>query len=403
MNKVIDFAQYMKPTKIYLIFLFAISITFSVIVSALERPNIIMEHKENSKLSIDYSDIDRLFNIAVFDVGRSVREKAKPIRASIGTRLKSSRNLYTALEANRFLYKPFKKIENKTVLIDIRDSLQSIPEEVPLNMFNKREQLAYWLNLYNITLLTQLVEIYPKSSIGDYLYGENSILEKKLLKVSGNTLSLNDIQYNIVYPQFGYQPTLMYGFFQGIIGGPNIRTTAYTGEQVFSQLDSNAEEYINSNRGTYKGRKGVMRVSNIYLRNNQLFPDFDKDLKKHLLAYVDGDYEEYVKNVVIFKADIRDMHISDIRAGTRNFGGSAAVNSAAILDSAGYNNQSGGNGREGRNSGIAAINPGYISEYMTNETKSYGIYSVDEVEILARLKNNSRVKAGKVLIQENKK
>ncbi len=370
-------------------------------------------HTLDSKLTINYSDLSKILNLAVFDVGRSFREKSKTVKGNIGSRLKSSRKVYTSLEGNRFYFSVFKEPENKERLINIRNSLQGLPDEMPLKMFDRREQLAYWLNLYNVTLLSELVNVSQSGKIGDDLYDSDGILNKMLLTVSGIKLSLNDIQFKIVYPKFDYKPSLMYGFYQGVIGGPNIRTSAYRAKDVNQQLDSNAEEFINSNRGTFRGRKQKIRVSKYYEISEKLFPDFDNDLKKHLLNYAIGDYEYWINEASSFKPNIKDMHIANIRAGERSYNSSAATSAAAMLDSAGFDlmdkdgafsaivNSEFGGGKSVI-AGIDATQPGQIADRYAAATKSMGVYSVEMMELLAKLKSNSRIRHGTVEVKQER-
>lgn len=50
----------------------------------------------------------------------------------------------------------------------------------PLNLFSRDEQLAYWSNLYNITLVDEIVAIYPKRNLKKIVTGKNSILAQKV-------------------------------------------------------------------------------------------------------------------------------------------------------------------------------------------------------------------------------
>jgi len=200
-------------------------------------------------------------------MGRSTREKAAPTQSATGTRMKSKIKRSTANEANRFYYETFDDNEATQQLLGaIRDSLAHVPTEVPLKYFSRDEQLAYWLNLYNVTILNEIVNVYPKKNLKKLLVGKKSILPKKLLTVDGVALSLNDIQFNILKYNYANNPLIMYGLYQGIIGGPNIRKSAYTGTDVYRALANNAIEFTNSNRGTYGSSKNpeVFRVSSLY-------------------------------------------------------------------------------------------------------------------------------------------
>ena len=79
-------------------------------------------------------------------------------------------------------------------------------------------------------------------------------LLEKLLNVAGMPLSLDDIQFTILCQNYDNDPLIIYGLYQGIVGAPDIRTSAYTGDDVYRALEENADIFINSNRGTLVAR-----------------------------------------------------------------------------------------------------------------------------------------------------
>ena len=109
-----------------------------------------------------------------------------------------------------------------------------------------------------------------------------------MLTIAGIELSLDDIQHTILRINYENDPLVMYGLFQGVVGSPSIRKYAYTGDDVYFQLESNAHEFINSYRGTYPYSPTLFRVSSFYDRNRVYFPDFETDLSNHLLNFLEG-------------------------------------------------------------------------------------------------------------------
>lgn len=335
------------------------------------------ENTPDSQISIGYEDLTALLNQNVLVLGRSFRLKAKRIRANTGTRLKSTIKRNTALEGNRFYFKSFLTTERKQILSDIRSSLESLPDEVSLNEFNREEQLAFWLNIYNVTLLESLVSITEKNNMEDFLYGDDSFLDKKLLHIAGMNLSLNNIQYDIVLPNFSEEPNVIYGFFQGVIGAPDIRNEAYTGKLVYQQLKDNAITFINSNRGTFKRYNGTLRVSNLYQRNSQWFPNFNLDLSKHLTKYLDSDYYEATEVLNKLVVDIQDMNFVNLRGGTRDFRKPIMSGNAALM-------------------GMGDATVASMFDY----TKSVGNISQAEAKLIKILFTNSNIRRGTVIIKE---
>lgn len=316
-------------------FILGLLVTSQVIAVESPVPEPFRGFDENSKYVIKYNDLTALLQTVVVNVGRSTRKVAQPSRAKTGTMMKSKIKRTTADEANRFYFETFKDNDSgRQLLSTIKDSLEALPSEVSLAYFSRDEQLAYWLNLYNITLLNELVDIYPKRNLKKILTGKNSILSKKLLNVAGIPLSLDDIQFTILKNNYN-NPLVMYGLYQGNIGGPNIRKSAYTGKDVWRALKNNAIEFINSNRGTFVAGDGPddFEVSSLYDRNRSYFPSFNADLSAHLREYLEGYERARLANAETLKPSISDWTITSLSGNYREFGGSLADNNAALLDS----------------------------------------------------------------------
>jgi hypothetical protein len=294
-------------------------------------------HNPGSIYTIGYADLDALLKVMVIDVGRSNREKAAPTQPKIGTKMKLNVKRSTINEGNRFYFEEFEENEEYRKLLEtMRDSLEEIPSVVPLEYFSRDEQLAYWLNLYNFTLLNEVVAVYPKRSLKKVITGKKSVLAEKRLNVAGVPLSLDDIQHTILKQNYDSDPLILYGLYQGIIGGPSIRKRAYNGENVRRLLALNAAEFINSNRGTYSDSEKVFEVSSLYERNAAWFPDFDDDLRAHLMAFLEGDERGELQAASKIKANIDDWTVTDVYGTYWEIGGSVADNNAALLDSVKY-------------------------------------------------------------------
>lgn len=275
------------------------------------------EFTENSKLEMDFSIVDQLLHAGVMNMGPSTRAYAKDDGPpSTGTRLTQTIDLATENEANRFFYENLKEDQEK--ILKLRKELETIPSFTPLNQYSKEAQLAYWLNLYNVTLINELAVIYPLNNLKPILTGGGSILDKKILSVDNIQLSLNDIHYRVLPVLYPDSALYIYGLHQGIKGSPNIRTKAFTAREVKQKLKENAQEFVNSNRGTqFNAGEGVIRVSSFYKRNSQLFPDFNESLKSHLLQFADKSIHEFIKNATSVKADISNWRINDFYGSIR--------------------------------------------------------------------------------------
>jgi hypothetical protein len=364
---------------------------------AAEVPEPFRGHNPDSKFSIGYADVDAILRYMVVDVGRSTRKVAEPTRAQTGTRMRAQVSRTTSTEGNRFFFEEFKNNEEyRTALHNVRLALEAIPGKMALEHFSRTEQLAYLLNLYNITLLDELIRIYPEKDLEKELIGRKSILDQKILNVAGVPLSLDDIQFTILANNYAGDPRVMYGLFQGVIGGPNIRKRAYTGENVYRFLEDNAREFVNSNRGTYS-RDGDFEVSTIYERNSHYFPNFDADLKKHLMSYIEGRERSDLQAANALHADIDDWTIADVYGTYQEVGGSFATSQAAMLDSV-MSSQPDGQG------GLISTNFSVASSSYIAKTEPLGALSPEQLELLTAIKTKEEaanlIRQGRVTVEE---
>ncbi len=316
----------------------------------------------DSKYTISYADLNAILKKVVVDVGRSSREKAAPTQAKTGTRTRANVKRSTIKEGNRFYFEIFSDdAETTQLLLDIQKNLEGVPAEAPLEYFSRDEQLAYWLNLYNVTMINEIIRVYPERKLKKLLIGKKSILSKELLNVAGVPLSLNDIQHTILKHNYDNNPLVLYGLYQGIIGGPNIRKSAYTGYNVQRNLANNAAEFINSNRGTYAKSETTFRASSLYDRNRDFFPNFQADLKKHLLVYLQGSEKRELEAAKTIKPDISDWTVTDLYGTYPQIGGSFSDSNAAFLDSVKNTTAGGNEGGGAFSSGFSNVSGKLIS------------------------------------------
>lgn len=283
----------------------------------------------DSDLSIRYDDLTMVLKQTVLDAGRSDRSRGGKARAAAASHIVRSNRSHYSLEGNRVMFTAFEDDAHLAFLTKIRNSLEAVPDTLPLRLLSRDEQLAYWLNLYNVTVLEQIAALYPEERLQRHYQGNGSLWDRKLLSVAGVALSLNDIHHKILIPKFD-DPLVMYGLFQGFAGGPNIRRAAYDGKRVKHQLQDNAEEFINSNRGVHR-RDRLLKVSHLYDVNAALFPNFEQDLKAHLLRFVSDGYRERIASSSRITTSITNYAIADIHNGYKGRGSAVSTNPAALL------------------------------------------------------------------------
>jgi len=355
-------------------------------------------HDPESRFTIHYGDVDAILGAMVVVVGPSSSQNADAGMAQTGTRMKTRVSRSTAREGNRLQFEAFKDNQDyQAALHSVRLSLEAIPGSMPLENFTRTEQLAYWLNLHNITLIDELVKIYPERELKKELEGRQSIPDRKVLNLAGVPLSLNDIRHTILVQNYNGNPLVIYGLFQGIIGGPNIRKQAYTGANVYLNLESNAREFINSNRGTAFYKDKVFKVSNLYEQNREYFPDFVANLKLHLMEYMDFPERRQLFLANTFKPDLDDWSIADVFGAYREIRVSSSTSRAAMLDAVVSNQPDGQGGTAGTN--FSAASSSYVAK-----TEPADEVSANQPQLPGGLQTSQAaadlVKKGRVTIEE---
>ncbi|MCB1667952.1 MAG: DUF547 domain-containing protein [Pseudomonadales bacterium] len=171
---------------------------------------------------------------------------------------------------NRFRYGEVSNADSKKLDRYIKKLSKTDPRQ-----YNRREQKAYWLNLYNALTVQLVVKHYPIDSIteiGGLL--SRGPWDKTLVKVEGKELSLNDIEHRILRPIWK-DHKIHFGLNCASVSCPNLQPVAFSGANVRSLLKSAGKEYINHPRGVHL-KKGEMKVSSLF---NWYSKDFAKDKK----------------------------------------------------------------------------------------------------------------------------
>ena len=350
------------------------------------------QYDNSSDFVIIYDDVEALLKTAVLYMGKSSRQKATKSKAKTGTRLKNKIKPLTDLEGNRFFYEAFDSPEKIQLMTNIRKSLEQLPTNSPLQFFSKDEQLAYWLNLYNISLLEQLILIYPQKNLQP-LTEKGELFDQKHLVVANEKISLNDIK-QIVIHNFGYEPLLIYGFHQGYIASPDIRREPYTGKRVWKILERNADLFINSNRGTFSDGSTTFKVSKLYEQNKMFFKDFDADLRDHLKKHLTRLYKSKLLAAEEIETETTNWQIADLYGTERKYGGSIANSSAALLDA--FVAKKGGDQYD-----VSFSNSGHMNSNISKFAPVHGRLSNAQLDKIRAMMKVQELRKGTVTINDD--
>jgi len=168
----------------------------------------------------------------------------------------------------------------------------------PISKFNRIEQKAYWINLYNALTVKVVLDYFPVKSIRDINISSGFFSglfsrgpwNKKLIAIEGNKVSLNDIEHRILRPIWR-DNRIHYALNCASIGCPNLQKQVFTSKNVEKKLTVSARQFINNYRGV-SVRDGKVTVSKIYDWFYEDFGSSQKSLIKHLARYANADLKK---------------------------------------------------------------------------------------------------------------
>ena len=158
---------------------------------------------------------------------------------------------------------------------------------LPISGYNRAQQKAYWINLYNALTVKVVLDHGPVTTIQDIDISPGFFSSgpwgKKLLRIEGETISLNDIEHRILRPLWG-DARVHYALNCASIGCPNLDARAFQADDMEARLDAAARAFINHPRGA-RLENGEMVVSSIYDWFTADFGGDEAGVTAHLLQY----------------------------------------------------------------------------------------------------------------------
>lgn len=184
--------------------------------------------------------------------------------------------------------------EDRKALKGYLKKLQSLP----ISGYNRAEQKAYWINLYNGLTVDLVLSRLPIESIRDVNISPGLFVRgpwgAKLLTVEEERLSLDDIEHRILRPIWK-DNRVHYAVNCASLGCPNLQPDAFTSANTEALLESGAREYVNHPRGLVINN-GKLRVSSIYVWFQEDFGGSAEGLMEHWSMYAKQVLVEALKS-----------------------------------------------------------------------------------------------------------
>jgi len=179
---------------------------------------------------------------------------------------------------------------DKTKLVNYIKSLEATNTDA----LSRNEAIAHYSNLYNALTIDLILQNYPLGSIrkaktynGAKVGGLVGPWKKVKTSVNGQTVSLNDVEHEILRKKFP-SPYVHYMVNCASVGCPNLLDTAWEASTLDSVRKKAASDYINSPRGVKITSKGLV-VSSIFKWFKEDFGGSKANVLKHIRQHANPE------------------------------------------------------------------------------------------------------------------
>jgi len=182
---------------------------------------------------------------------------------------------------------------------------------------NKKQQLAYWINVYNVNTVATILENYPVASIRDISTDpiiRLNVFKKERVPAEGTIISLDTIENEKIREGF-HDPRIHFAINCAAKSCPPIRPEAYTGADVDAQLNDQVRRFVGANvRFGRDGDKLVVHTTKIMDWFSKDFDNWGGGRLAFLRRFVAPDKQRMIdqaKDNVDFEYDDYDWALND--------------------------------------------------------------------------------------------
>lgn len=116
-----------------------------------------------------------------------------------------------------------------------------------LKGWSRERQLAYWINAYNAFVLRTVIDSYPiRGRSTDYPAASirqiSGAFDRRTFRAGGRLLTLDQIERDVI-GEFNDARALL-ALSRGAIGGPRLKSEAFTADRLEAQLSTMASELV---------------------------------------------------------------------------------------------------------------------------------------------------------------
>ena len=168
------------------------------------------------------------------------------------------------------------------------DQYLKVLENVDSKSLSRDEQFAFYINAYNAWTIKLILSGYPgiKSikELGNIL---KTPWKKKICRIDGDVITLDDIEHHILRPRFK-DPRVHFAINCAALSCPPLWSQPFIGNTLDRQLDDATRAFINNSKRNYLDGE-TLYASKIF---NWFGKDFNDDVSGFFLKYADDNLKK---------------------------------------------------------------------------------------------------------------
>ena len=179
-------------------------------------------------------------------------------------------------------YRGFKAEEAKL------DQYLKVLEKTDPDNLSRNEQFAFYVNAYNAWTIKLILSGYPGvKSIKDLGNIFKSPWKKKICRIDGDVITLDDTEHKILRPRFK-DPRVHFAINCAALSCPPLISEPYRGDTLDRQLDHSVRAFINNPQRNYL-ENNTLYISKIFKWFSE---DFNNDVIGFLIKYAKEDLKK---------------------------------------------------------------------------------------------------------------
>ena len=130
------------------------------------------------------------------------------------------------------------------------------------DLSNRNEELAFYINAYNILALKMVADHWPTKSIKDVGSLFSPVWNKSAGMLGGKSVSLGEIEHKVLRAMG--EPRIHLAIVCASVSCPDLRNEPYTAMKLNEQLNDQAKQFLNNQGKGLKIEKKIIRISKIF-------------------------------------------------------------------------------------------------------------------------------------------